>query len=164
MDSISFHYGSPEARESIAERLDDLLANYSIYHENIRRINWDSKLRPFLDLNGKVEFLYQVTQNTRDNIAEQIVDLGFTPTIEDPQPNYLPATTEVKVLQFIEGFDHAVIEIVNTSKRLLELAKDIYFLATEYKEEGTMDMMNDIVQQLSLTAIVFSSVRLAQNN
>lgn len=164
MDSISFHYGSPEARESIAERLDDLLANYSIYHENIRRINWDTKLRPFLDLTGKVEFLYQVTQGTRDDIAEQIVDLGFTPTLEDPQPSYLPAKTEIRALQVIEGFDHAVIEIINTSKRLLEMAKDIYFLATAYKEESSMELMNNVVQQLSLTAIVFSSVRLAQNN
>ncbi|MEO0585569.1 MAG: hypothetical protein AAF135_25385 [Bacteroidota bacterium] len=164
MDALSFHYGSPEARESIAERLDDLLGNYSIYHENIRRINWDSKLRPFLDLNGKVELLYQVSQRSRDEIAEQIVDLGFTPTIEDPTPSYLPAKTEVKALQFIEGFDHAVLDIVQASRQLLEMAKDIFYLAQEYKEEETIALMSKVIQQLSFTAVVFSSVRLAQNN
>ncbi|MEO0896539.1 MAG: hypothetical protein AAFY71_09090 [Bacteroidota bacterium] len=164
MDLINFENTTPEQRDELAERLDELLQNYEVYHNNVRRIHWDKGLHPFLDMNGKVDFLHKVSSNTQDELAEQVLDLGKTPSIGTITPNYLPSKLWIPSVEFVEGFDHAIQLLVSTSRTLLDEVKDIFYLAAEYEENSTMDLMNKLAQQLSMTAVVFSSVRLATLN
>jgi len=164
MDLINFESTSPEQRDELADRLDELLQNYEVYHNNVRRIHWEKSLHPFLDLNGKVDFLHKVSSSTQDDIAEQVLDLGKSPSIGTSTPSYLPSKLWIPTVEMVDGFDHAIHVLVSTSRTLLDEVKDIFYLAAEYEENSTMDLMNKLAQQLSMTAIVFSSVRLATLN
>jgi len=164
MDLINFDKTSPEQREELAERLDDLLRNYEVYHNNIRKIHWDRQLNPFLDFNQKVDFLHKVSAHTQDNIAEQVLSLGKSPSIGETSPSYLPSNTYIQVLQEINGFEDAVLAIIRNSQELLKEVKEIFYLAAEYNEQSTMNQMSSLAQQLSMTVFVFSSVRLSMMN
>ncbi len=164
MDLTNFQPINPDAEERLVEQLDDLLTNYEVYHNNIRKIHWAPELRPFLDLNEKVTFLYNVTRGTRDELAESITARGYLPSVAPEQPSYLPVQTSIQALQEIPQFEEAVFHLVRSSKELLSQVKEILILATELNDQRTQALMTNLAHQLSLTNIVFSSVRLAQLN
>lgn len=164
MDLINYERRSPEQREELAERLDDLLQNYEAYHNNIRRINWDKELFPYLDFKQKVDFLHKVSRSSQDRIAEQVFQLGKSPSLGIQRPSYLPTKLYIQQVEEFQGFEHAVQTLIQTSRQLLDEVRDIFYLAAEYQEESTMEQMSVLASQLSMTAFVFSSVRLATMN
>ncbi|MCI4671680.1 MAG: hypothetical protein MRZ79_26295 [Bacteroidia bacterium] len=164
MDLINFENTSPEQREELAERLDDLLQNYEVYHNNIRKIHWERSLHPYLDFNSKVDFLHKVSSSSQNKLAEQVLSLGKSPSVAAHTPSYLPSKLFIRGIDRVEGFEDAVQTLIGTSKELLEEVKDIFYLAADYQEESTMEQMNMLASQLSMTAFVFSSVRLSIMN
>lgn len=164
MDLTNYQPMNPDAEEQLIDKLDDLLTNYEVYHNNIRKIHWAPELRPFLDLNAKVTFLYNVSRGSRDELAEVITTKGYQPSVGQEQPSFLPIQTSIQALQEVPTFEEAIFHLVRSSKELLDQVKDLIILATELKDQETLGLMTNLAHQLSLTTIVFSSVRLAQLN
>ena len=69
----------------LASSLNDLLANFQVYYQNLRGIHWNIKGKDFFNLHAKFEELYDDANMKVDEIAERILTLGETPlhTFED---------------------------------------------------------------------------------
>ena len=65
--------------KQLAASLNDLLANYSIFYQNLRGYHWNIKGNKFFELHLKFEELYNDLVLKIDEIAERILTLGFAP-------------------------------------------------------------------------------------
>jgi starvation-inducible DNA-binding protein len=65
--------------KQLAEKLNELLANYSIFYQNVRGYHWNIKGEKFFELHVKFEELYTDLQLKIDEIAERILTLGDSP-------------------------------------------------------------------------------------
>jgi starvation-inducible DNA-binding protein len=68
-----------EKSKDLADMLNDLLANFSIYYMNVRGFHWNIKGEKFFELHLKFEEIYTDLQEKIDEIAERILTLGQTP-------------------------------------------------------------------------------------
>lgn len=62
--------------KELAKKLNVLLANYSIFYQNVRGYHWNLKGEKFFELHIKFEELYGNLYLKIDEIAERIVTLG----------------------------------------------------------------------------------------
>ena len=63
----------------LADKLNDLLANYSIFYQNTRGYHWNIKGEKFFELHVKFEELYNDLLLKIDEVAERILTLGHAP-------------------------------------------------------------------------------------
>lgn len=164
MELIRYEGLNPEGAEELAQKLDELLAEYHVYESNLHKIHYDRKLRPFLDLSEKVSRLYGLTQHNRNHIAEQVLRLGFQPTDYSLHNTQALIKTSVSQIQHINGFEGAVFSLLHTSHQLLDSVKEVFYLSAELKEKNTMAIMGQLAQQLTFAIGILASVRLAHMN
>jgi len=134
--------------KALASDLNQLLANFQLYYQNLRGIHWNIKGRTFFDLHVKFEELYTDANLKVDEIAERILTLGTTPlhTFED----YTKAA-KVPVGKNISKDEEAVKLIVASLTELLKIERQILNNAGEAKDEGTNSMMSDFITQQEKT-------------
>ena len=65
--------------KKLAEQLNVLLANYSVFYQNTRGYHWNIKGEKFFELHLKFEELYDDLLLKIDEVAERILTLGQTP-------------------------------------------------------------------------------------
>ena len=63
----------------LTKELNELLANYSIFYQNVRGYHWNIKGEKFFELHAKFEELYNDLFVKIDEIAERILTLGGMP-------------------------------------------------------------------------------------
>lgn len=134
--------------KEIANDLNQLLANFQLYYQNLRGIHWNIKGKRFFDLHVKFEELYNDANIKVDEIAERILTLGVTPlhTYED----YTKAA-RVPVGKNISEDEKAVQLIVDSLSELLKLERDILEASGEVNDEGTNSMMSDFITEQEKT-------------
>lgn len=137
-----------EKTKDLANDLNQLLANFQLYYQNLRGIHWNIKGRAFFDLHVKFEELYTDANLKVDEIAERILTLGATPlhTFED----YNKAA-KVPVGKNISKDEHAVQLIVDSLSELLKIERQILHNSGEANDEGTNSMMSDFITQQEKT-------------
>src|SRR5690606_7213567 len=64
---------------TLAKELNLLLAEYSIFYQNVRGYHWNIRGEKFFELHLKFEELYTDLHIKIDEIAERILTLGSTP-------------------------------------------------------------------------------------
>lgn len=133
---------------TIANELNQLLANFQIYYQNLRGIHWNIKGKRFFDLHAKFEELYNDANIKVDEIAERILTLGTTPlhTFED----YTKAA-KVPVGKNISEDEKAVKLIVDSLTELLKIERQILESSDDAKDEGTNSMMSDFITEQEKT-------------
>ena len=134
--------------EGLATDLNQLLANFQLYYQNLRGIHWNIKGRAFFDLHVKFEELYTDANLKVDEIAERILTLGATPlhTFED----YTKAA-KVPVGKNISKDEKAVALIVESLSELLKIERRILKTSDEANDEGTNSMMSDFITEQEKT-------------
>ncbi len=134
--------------KGLAEDLNQLLANFQLYYQNLRGIHWNIKGRAFFDLHVKFEELYTDANLKVDLIAERILTLGVTPlhTFED----YTKAA-KVPVGKNISKDEKAVELIVESLTELLKIERKILNASDEANDEGTNSMMSDFITEQEKT-------------
>ena len=134
--------------EGLANDLNQLLANFQLYYQNLRGIHWNIKGRAFFDLHVKFEELYTDANLKVDEIAERILTLGATPlhTFDD----YTKAA-KVPVGKNISKDDKAVALIVDSLSELLKLERSILNASADANDEGTNSMMSDFITEQEKT-------------
>ena len=65
--------------KSLAEGLNNLLADYMMFYQNTRGLHWNIKGEKFFELHMKYEELYNDLLVKVDEVAERILTLGATP-------------------------------------------------------------------------------------
>jgi starvation-inducible DNA-binding protein len=134
--------------KDLANDLNNLLANFQIYYQNLRGVHWNIKGKRFFDLHAKFEELYTDANLKVDEIAERILTLGTTPlhTFED-----YTAIAKVPVGKDVSQDEVAVRLIVDSLTALLKIERQILDKSDELNDEGTNAMMSDFITEQEKT-------------
>ena len=127
----------------LADKLNTLLANYSIFYQNTRGYHWKIRGEKFFELHLKFEELYNDLFVKIDEIAERILTLGFV-----PNHNYSDYNRESKIPESNEVSDgtKAVNEILNSFKTILPIQRELLNLSEEIDDEGINALMSDYIR------------------
>jgi starvation-inducible DNA-binding protein len=143
-----------EKSKDLAVKLNELLANFSIYYMNVRGFHWNIKGEKFFELHLKFEEIYNDLQVKIDEIAERILTLGYTPAHAYSTYNETSTIKEVKnvsdgrecVKHLLEGFQQLIIK----EREILDLSGDM-------DDEGTNALMSDYIREQEKTVWMLSS-------
>lgn len=144
----------------LAHKLNDLLANYSIFYQNIRGFHWNIKGEKFFELHLKFEELYNDLLLKIDEIAERILTLGHT-----PQHNYEDYRIISKIKESIQISDgiKAVQDILISFQTIIILQRELLIISADAEDEGTNALMSDYVRMQEKLVWMYSSF-LNKNN
>lgn len=130
--------------EDLSKKLNDLLANYSVFYQNVRAYHWNIQGASFFELHIKFEELYNDLFLKIDEVAERILTLGHTP---DYRLSEYLNVSEVKEATDVNDGKKAVSDILNTFKILLVKQRAILDLAGELGDEGSSALMSDYIRE-----------------
>ena len=142
-----------EAGKLIA-KLNDLLANYQLFYQNLRGLHWNIKGKEYFELHIKFEELYDDAVIKVDEIAERILTLEGEPlhTFSD----YLQ-TAGIKEEKSITVGKQGIEIIVKNFTTLIEKERAILTLASNADDEGTVSLMSDYIVQTEKTLWMLNS-------
>jgi starvation-inducible DNA-binding protein len=139
---------------ALAEKLNDLLANYSTFYQNTRGYHWNIKGQKFFELHVKFEELYNDLLLKIDEVAERILTLGHT-----PKHNYSTYLTTSKIVESNQVSDgiKAVEDILNSYKITISLQRELLALSADADDEGTNALMSDYIREQEKSVWMYSS-------
>ena len=138
----------------IAEKLNELLANYQLFYINARGFHWNIKGDKFFELHLKFEELYTDSLLKIDEIAERILTLGLTPMHNFS--DYLETATITEATNVSEG-KKAVSIILDGYKVLLSIERDLLELSADANDEGTNALMGDYIREQEKQVWMYSA-------
>lgn len=149
------HIGLDKERSrELALKLNDLLANYSVFYQNTRGYHWNIKGDKFFELHQKFQDLYNDLLVKIDDIAERILTLGHTP--DHRYTGYVQITEIGESPQVADGYK-AVEEILNAFRVLLTKQRQVLGLASQINDEGTTALMSDYIGQQEKSVWMYSA-------
>lgn len=140
--------------KKLAEKLNILLANYSIFYQNTRGLHWHIKGDKFFELHLKFEELYNDFLLKIDEIAERILTLGYTPEHNFSQYSKL---SNIKESKCIADGTSGVSLVLNSFKSILILQREILELSADANDEGTNALMSDYIRMQEKLVWMYSS-------
>lgn len=134
--------------------LNDLLANYQLFYQNLRGLHWNIKGKEFFELHLKFEELYNDAVIKVDEIAERILTLGGEPlhTFSD----YL-LKTKIKEEKSVTDGSTGIEIIVKNFSTLILMERNILLIASESNDEGTVSLMSEYISQTEKTLWMLNS-------
>ena len=137
-----------EKVEGLNMSLNELLANFQVYYQNLRGLHWNIKGKSFFELHVKFEELYTDSQEKIDLIAERILTLEGKPlhTFAD-----YTALAKVPVGKNISNDVKSVELVVNSLSELIKTERNILNQSDEADDEGTNSMMSDFISEQEKT-------------
>lgn len=127
----------------LAERLNILLANYSIFYQNTRGYHWNIKGEKFFELHLKFEELYNDLFLKIDEVAERILTLGSTPAHNHTDYRKIAS---IKESTHVSDGGKAVREILDAFGTVIGLQREILSLSADAGDEGTNALMSDYIR------------------
>ncbi|MAY69998.1 MULTISPECIES: Dps family protein [Halomonas] len=144
-NAIGLHSGSAS---DLAEKLNELLANYQIFYMNVRGYHWNVKGSNFFELHEKFEEFYTDLLAKVDEVAERILTLGHKPVHAYSDYISLSRITEAKDVHDGEACVRGVLE---GYQRLIELQREILSVASDADDEGTASQVGDYIREQEKT-------------
>ena len=129
--------------KQLAEKLNILLANYSIFYQNTRGFHWNIKGDKFFELHLKFEELYNDLLLKIDEVAERILTLGFAP--EHNYSKYAQVAGIKESTKVTEGIK-SVEQVLEAFKIVILMQRKILLLAADANDEGTNALMSDYIR------------------
>ncbi|SNS02638.1 starvation-inducible DNA-binding protein [Belliella buryatensis] len=126
----------------LAKKLNELLANYEIYYQNLRNFHWNVTGPNFFELHAKFEELYNAANLGIDEVAERILTLGIRPLSSFEEYINHAAIKEAKEIHEAKEMVEIVRDNLNT---LLSLEREVLEIAAEQNDEGTVSMMSEYI-------------------
>ena len=129
--------------KQLAEKLNVLLANYSIFYQNTRGYHWNIKGEKFFELHLKFEELYNDLLLKIDEVAERILTLGF-----NPEHNYsvYARVSGVKESTKVSDGIKSVEQVLESFKIIIILQRELLELSARANDEGTNALMSDYIR------------------
>ncbi len=154
MDNTNAIGLNKEKADHLAEKLNELLANYSIFYQNTRGYHWNIKGEKFFELHLKFEELYNDLILKIDEVAERILTLGHT-----PKHNYSDyrSISSIKESNQVSDGINAVEELLKSFQITIILQRNILTLASEADDEGTNALMSDYIRMQEKLVWMYSS-------
>ena len=143
-----------ETNLELANKLNELLANYHIYYQNLRAFHWNIKGVNFFQLHAKFEELYTQALVKIDEIAERILTLGHTPlhTFSD----YVKVSSVKEALNLTNDRETVSVTLDNINT-LIQLERNILRLAGESNDEGTLGLISTDLHEQEKTHWMLSA-------
>lgn len=140
--------------EQLSNQLNQLLADYQVFYQNLRGLHWNIKGKEFFELHLKFEEFYDDAVIKIDEIAERILTLEGEPfhTFSDYLKNS-KINEEKSVTNGIEG----VKIVVKNFSTIIALEREILSLAGDADDEGTVSLMSDYISQTEKTLWMLNS-------
>ena len=151
INAIGLHQ---DKAEDLAKKLNELLANYSIFYQNTRGFHWNIKGEKFFELHLKFEELYNDLLLKIDEVAERILTLGYTP--EHRYSQYEKSSTIKESKKISDGLV-AVEQILEAFKIVIVMQREILAIATDANDEGTNALMSDYIRFQEKQVWMYSS-------
>lgn len=143
-----------EKSHALANLLDNLLSNYSIFYQNVRGYHWNIQGEKFFELHLKFEELYNMLFENIDQIAERILTLGHVP--EHKFINYLKRSSIEESNNVTNGLK-AVEETLGAFKVLLEKQRTILKFSSDINDEGTNAQISDYLREQEKLVWMYSA-------
>lgn len=142
--------------EAIANKLNELLADYSIFYQNARNYHWNITGRRFFELHQKFEELYEDLKLKIDEVAERILTLGYTP--EHRYSAYIK-TASIQEAPFVSDGEQAVNEIMESLQTLINKEKVIAKMADEAYDNGTQSQLDGYIEEQEKLIWMYNAYR-----
>jgi starvation-inducible DNA-binding protein len=163
MNPVPYQGGlSPEASEQVSNGLDILLADYHIYQQNLRKMQWNHNTRVFFNLEEQLSELYGSTDASTDIIAERILQLGYAPTSTVGEAL---VKSNIEALQ--EGFNNyndLFMRVIQDTHALIQQVREVFQIASNYKDQQTIVLLGELGKFLNYNIWLFSSMRASLYN
>ena len=143
-----------EVSEKLANRLNDLLANYSVFYQNVRGFHWNIKGEKFFELHLKFEELYNDLFNKIDEVAERILTLGEVPhhKFTDYQ-----SISEIKESDDTSDGISAVSQILSSFQQIIAKQRILLQISGDINDEGTNSLMSDYIREQEKLVWMYSA-------
>lgn len=154
MDNINAIGLDEKKTNHLANQLNELLANYSIFYQNTRGYHWNIKGDKFFELHMKFEELYNDLVLKIDEVAERILTLGHT-----PKHNYTDyrLSSKIKESDQVSDGTKAVENILASFKTIILLQREILAISSDAEDEGTNALMSDYIRAQEKLVWMYSS-------
>ncbi len=126
----------------VSEKLNQLLADYQIYYQNLRTLHWYAKGRTFFALHSKFEEYYNETAEIVDELAERILMLGEKPVYSFSQ---FLSISKLKETEPISDGTAAVNVVLSNSEYLLNSVKETIQIADNVGDDGTVALLSELI-------------------
>jgi starvation-inducible DNA-binding protein len=143
-----------ELSRELAQKLNTLLANYSVFYQNVRGYHWNIRGQKFFELHLKFEELYNDLVLKIDDIAERILTLGHAP--EHRYSEYARLSTIKESAQVADGLA-AVENILGSFKTVIMLQRELLDLSDKANDEGTNALMSDYIREQEKLVWMYSA-------
>jgi len=140
--------------QQLAEKLNLLLANYSIFYQNTRGYHWNIKGDKFFELHLKFEELYNDLLLKIDEIAERILTLGHTP---NHRYSDYKSVSGIKESKQVSDGKKAVTDILKSFKSIITLQRQLLSLSADANDEGTNALMSDYIREQEKLVWMYSA-------
>ncbi|MEN8249111.1 MAG: Dps family protein [Bacteroidota bacterium] len=138
----------------IANDLNNLLANYQIYYQNLRGFHWNIKGKHFFELHVKFEELYNDAAIKIDEIAERILTIEGTPL--HSFADYIEKA-KLEVATDVSDGESCVTIIVDNLSAIVEEQKNLRAMAEDNGDGATADMMATFIEEQEKTLWMYKS-------
>ena len=154
MDNINSIGLESSKAEYLSEKLNELLANYSIFYQNTRGYHWNIKGEKFFELHLKFEELYNDLLLKIDELAERILTLGHS-----PKHKYSDYRTISKIKESSQVSDgvKAVENILSSFQTIIILQRELLTISSDADDEGTNALMSDYVREQEKLVWMYSA-------
>lgn len=134
-----------EKLEKLTNELNDLLANYQLFYQNLRGYHWNIKGKNFFELHEKFEELYTDTAQSIDEVAERILTLGSTPM--HTYSDYIQQS-EIKEAKNVSSDTETVRGTLDHLNVLVKKGRVVISTAEDAGDEGTADMITGFIKDM----------------
>lgn len=143
-----------EKSKVLAEKLNELLADYSIFYQNVRGYHWNIKGDKFFELHDKFQELYEDLFVKIDEVAERIRTLGHTPNHKFSK--YLKDADVKESTEVADGVSD-VKDMLESLKIIITLQRELLDLSADAEDEGTNALMSDYIREQEKLVWMYSA-------
>lgn len=141
-------------RTELTANLNQLLADYQVYYQNLRGFHWNIQGKNFFELHLKFEELYLDSAVKIDDVAERILTIGGTPLHSFAD---YAANSNINAATNVHNGEQAVKSIVNNLSQILDSERKIKEDAEKLNDSGTADMVSAFIEEQEKTLWMYNA-------
>lgn len=143
-----------EKSKNLAAKLNELLADYSIFYQNVRGYHWNIKGDKFFELHDKFQELYEDLFIKIDEVAERIRTLGHTP---NHKFSVYQKEAKIKESSEVSDGEKDVKDILDSFSTIITLQREVLELSADTNDEGTNALMSDYIREQEKSVWMYSA-------
>ena len=124
---------------AVIKGLNDLLANYQVFYQNLQGLHWNIEGILFFELHDKYEEMYNEAGEKADEIAERILALDGKPL--HSFTDYLKIS-DIKELKDVADGGAGVTEVIKSFEIIYKKEAAIIVEADKIKDEATIALVS----------------------